>query len=519
MTKHACSADVTAESTLNLRGEVCSLSDIESIASLEAPEHGRGAKGLQSTLYNIAKSSINTSSPGFLDKLYSSPSAPGIAADLVLSVLNNNSHVWHVSPGLVLVEKYVARELARLFGLQGHNAGGVTVPGGAAANMTALLVARNFLCPSSKNYGIGSYGRRLRIFVSEAAHYSIANAAQVLGFGRNAVVQIPSDDDGAMLPDALRSSMEYHVSTGAIPLFVAATAGTTVKGAFDPLNEIGAIAREYRAWYHIDACWGGAAVFSERLRHRLSGSAQADTISFNPHKMLGVPLICSFLLARDLRTLWCANRLAAGYLFHDDYEDAEDNAMQISTHEAQKPHDECPLLDPDWRQSEALSAAPKAQDILDLASLTPQCGRRPDALKLYAHWNYYGTEGLAKDVERAVESATYLASLIAHDNRFLLLGDVKTSFAQVCFYYVRRVQAMIDEDKTQADHNSSMTRKLSQALLARGWMVDFAPGNGRAAEQGDFLRVVCNRQTTKDVVAKLFETLQAIVSEFETSDW
>ena len=39
---------------------------------------------------------------------------------------------------------------------------------------------------------------------------------------------------------------------GYVPMFVNATAGTTVYGAFDPINEIADICEKYNMWLHVD---------------------------------------------------------------------------------------------------------------------------------------------------------------------------------------------------------------------------------------------------------------------------
>jgi glutamate decarboxylase len=43
----------------------------------------------------------------------------------------------------------------------------------------------------------------------------------------------------------------------------------------------------------------------------LNGVEKADSIAINPHKMLGVPVTCSFLLGKDLRKFHKANTLPA----------------------------------------------------------------------------------------------------------------------------------------------------------------------------------------------------------------
>lgn len=39
---------------------------------------------------------------------------------------------------------------------------------------------------------------------------------------------------------------------GAVPFFVSATSGTTVLGAFDPLDSIADICEKHGAWMHVD---------------------------------------------------------------------------------------------------------------------------------------------------------------------------------------------------------------------------------------------------------------------------
>jgi glutamate decarboxylase len=455
-----------------------------------------------------------------MDKLWSAPSIPGIAADLLLSSLNGNAHVFRVSPALTFVEKHVGKELAKLFGLDGPHAGGITFPGGAASNTTALLVARNVRFPELKNSGLIAAAQTLAIFVSEAAHYSIITAAGLLGIGLASVRKIRTTEAGTMDPQALKAELQAAVDAGHIPLFVCATAGTTVRGAYDPLREIGQLAHEYGAWFHVDGCFGGAAIFSEKLRYKLDGSELADSIAFNPHKLLGVPQICSFLLAKDLKALWFANRLEAGYLFHDD-EDELEVTFDVDHHNgtnAFKNNGHVDITNANWRSSRALLEAPDPNQVYDLASFTPQCGRRPDSLKLYFHWRYYGTEGIAKQVEAAYEGAQYLSKLIATSPNLYLVGkNYKVPCTQVCFYYMRTLNEIQTSGLDEAKQNTYYTRLITSELEKKGWMVDFAPGSGRYGEKGHFVRIVCNRSTTPAVCDGLMKAISEITAKIENA--
>ncbi|KAF7592213.1 hypothetical protein BBP40_000484 [Aspergillus hancockii] len=456
-------------------------------------DEGLGSEGFSNAISLLSEYSVNNSSPGFLGKLVSAPSPPGTAADLFLSIFNNNGHVWRASPALTAVEKHVSGELAKLFGLQGPHAGGVTVPGGAAGNMLALLVARNIVSPESKQQGVtpGKYA----IFVSDAAHYSVSNAAQIVGLGNDSVITVPALDDGTMDVEALEAAVDTAIQNGKKPLFINATAGNTVNGAFDSIDKIGTIARKINAWFHVDACWGGAVAFSDNLRHLIKGSELADSIAFNPHKMLGVPLVCAFLLTNDLRTFWLANKLNAGYLFHDKTA----GKPERSENGANGYHNEY-----DWRDSKLLEDAPEVAGIRDLASLTVQCSRRSDATKLFLHWIYYGTKGIAREVEQAVDSAQHLAHLVKAHPRLELIGDIEKVFAQVCFYWRPKGEENGSSDAARtAAVNSHNTHVLYEHLTEHGWKIDYAPYNLK----GECIRIACNRLTTRRGVEALISRL------------
>ena len=80
------------------------------------------------------------------------------------------------------------------------------------------------------------------------------------------------------------------------PFFVGTTAGTTVLGAFDPFEEIAAICKKHKVWMHVDGCWGAAALLSPDHRHLMKGCELSDSLAWNPHKLMGLPLQCSAFL-------------------------------------------------------------------------------------------------------------------------------------------------------------------------------------------------------------------------------
>lgn len=392
-------------------------------------------------------------------------------------------HVYQVSPALTVLEKQTARALAGMFGFQGPNAGGVSQPGGSAANQSSMVIARNVLFPETKTEGYGA--RKFVLFTSAHGHYSVEKAAQMFGFGSNAVRAVAVDEKGRMMPSALEAAISNSRARGETPFYVNATAGTTVLGSFDPFEEISEVARREGLWLHVDASWGGPVVFSDKQRYKLRGVERADSISICPHKMLNVPLTCSFLLGKDLREFHKGMTLPAGYLFHN----ADDVENGIADKEGPS---EVPID----------SGHEMRQEYWDLADLTPQCGRRGDSLKLALSWIYYGTNGFRDYIDHAFSIAAELAGLVDSNSNFTLVSEKPPPCLQVCFYYNKQ------SGEGAAERNSVTTERISRALIPRGFMTDYAPG-----DQGKFFRVVVNGQTRRETVQGLVEAIVQVGSE------
>ncbi|KAL8831647.1 MAG: hypothetical protein Q9170_005201 [Blastenia crenularia] len=440
---------------------------LSQILNPQIPSTGLGKDGFLQLTEKVLQYSVNTWDQGFMPKLYASTDAPGVASELILSVLNTNVHVYDASPALTIIEKATSRALASLFGLTGPHAGGISVQGGSASNTTSIVVARNTLFPETKTDGNAASSRSLILFTSAHGHYSIEKAAQMCGFGSRAVWTVPTDSGGRIDPSALDSLIAKAKDEGKTPFYVNATAGTTVLGSYDPIRAISKICRSHNLWLHVDASWGGPAIFSSDIaKERLDGSHLADSIAINPHKMMGVPVTCSFLLGADLRRFHAANTLPASYLFHEDAEGEGEG------HTAKLPG-----------------------EIYDLADLTLQCGRRGDALKLYLSWAYHGTAGYRTQVETAFATAAHLASLVSAHRDLVLVSENPPPCLQVCFYYGKEGQL-----KGGGEENSRVTREVAKGLVVRGFMVDYA---GVEDGRGSFLRVVVNRATRRGTVEGL----------------
>ena len=464
--------------------------ELQGILKLDLPASAQGQEGLIQILEKVLRYSVNTWHQGFLDKLYATTNAPGVAAELILATLNTNLHVYHVSPALSVIEKHTTKRLAALFGLDGKYAGGISVQGGSASNTTSIVVARNTLFPSSKTDGCGDH--KFVLFTSVHGHYSTEKAAQMLGFGSKAVWSVPVDIYGRMIPSELEKLVVKAKSENRTPFYVVATAGTTVLGSFDPFSEISAVCRKHNLWFHIDGSWGGPFIFSKAQKHKLIGSEKADSIAINPHKMLGVPVTCSFLLGADMRQFHKANTLPAGYLFHNDDTEARED-------------------------SNGSGSEVESPEVWDLADLTLQCGRRGDALKLFLGWTYYGSDGYERQIDSACDVAAHMASLISKSPDLILVSENPPPCLQVCFYYApgremiypagKEINGKQLDEEERGKKNSKIVEVVTKNLVSKGFMVDFAPPHDESASEGKFFRCVVNVQTKRETVEALVQNI------------
>ncbi|CAG9465452.1 unnamed protein product [Pedinophyceae sp. YPF-701] len=357
------------------------------------------APALLSALRQTLRYSANTSHPLFFNQLYARPDPVALVGEWAASAAHTNVHTYEVAPAFTLIEREVLARMARCVGWDsppdGHD--GIFVPGGSIANLYGLLLARHRADPAARRRGAHG-GPRLVAFASEQAHYSVAKAVAVAGVGLDNLARVPCDERGRMRPDALAAAMDRAAADGAVPFLVCATAGTTVAGAFDDVGAVADVCARHGAWLHVDGSWGASALLSRRHRALLSDIARADSLTWSPHKMLGMPMQCSAFLTRHAGALAACNAEGANYLFqHDKLHAAE-----------------------------------------DLGDKTIQCGRRADAFKLWLAWKAIGDAGWEQRVDRGFALAEYLERRVRREERetgrFVLA--VPRSGANVCFWYV-----------------------------------------------------------------------------------
>src|SRR5207253_9695127 len=228
--------------------------------------------------------------------------APGTAiaaiADLLASTLNANLTAWRSAPAAVELERLTIDWIKQIIGFD-RDAAGLFVSGGSMANMAALAAARRAKAPPEiQNKGAQSCAKALRVYASEETHHTVAKAAELLGIGHDNARLISVDERYKINLHELVAAIEEDRTAGHLPICVVANAGTVASGDFDPLSQIGEIARRFNLWLHVDGAYGGVAALAPSARPFFASLGGADSVAPPPHKWLYLPVDCRRLLQR-----------------------------------------------------------------------------------------------------------------------------------------------------------------------------------------------------------------------------
>jgi glutamate/tyrosine decarboxylase-like PLP-dependent enzyme len=151
------------------------------------------------------------------------------------------------------------------------------------------------------------------VYASEETHTWIHKAADLSGFGTDAIRWIPTDASLRMRVDALREAIERDRRDGDLPVIAVGTAGSVSTGAIDPLRAIAAVCREHNLWFHVDGAYGAPAAALPEADDDLRALSLADSVVVDPHKWLYAPLEAGCVLVRD------PERLRATFSYHPPY--------------------------------------------------------------------------------------------------------------------------------------------------------------------------------------------------------
>ncbi|KAK0147655.1 Acidic amino acid decarboxylase GADL1 [Merluccius polli] len=432
----------------DVRRKVCewrSPEDLKELLDLALREEGEAPAETLQHCRDAIRYSIKTNHPHFFNQLYVGVDPYAMVGSFVTDATQPSQYTYEMAPVHSLIEDVVLGKMMELIGwVEGGD--GIFNPGGSMSNMYAMNLARFQHCPDVKELGL-SASPRLVLFTTKECHYSVAKAAAFLGIGTKNVYMVPTDKRGKMIPMALEKQIRAAKSEGAVPFMVSATAGTTVLGSFDPIEKIADICEQHNLWLHVDACWGGAALMSSKHKHLLKGIHRANSVAWNPHKMLMAGLQCCAFMVRDKTGLLkCCHSANASYLFQTD----------------------------------------KFYDIsYDTGDKSIQCGRKADAFRFWLMWKALGTRELEHRVDRALETAKYLTEEIKKREGFRLL--MEPEYANVCFWYIPPSLRNIPDSPEFWQKVHAVAPKVKERMLKKGsMMICYQTHGGKA----NFFRMI-----------------------------
>ena len=267
--------------------------------SFDLPEISPGKEGVSNKallkeLQLLMNGAYRPSHPGALAHLDPPPLSASIVGELICAGLNNNLLAEELSPSLSILERKLCKWFCEKLGL-GKLSGGVAASGGSLSNLMALVMARNLAGLENDPNAV--------FFASDDCHVSFLKALRVMGLKQESLQKVPTDEKGKLNISFLSSCLKKIKSEGKKCFAVVATAGTTVRGAIDPLSEIAQFCQKENIWLHVDGAIGGIYCLSKVTSEFLEGIGSADSITVNPQKLLGIAKTSSLLLVANKKNL------------------------------------------------------------------------------------------------------------------------------------------------------------------------------------------------------------------------
>ncbi len=251
---------------------------------------GLSGQELLSDIQLIMDGSYQPSHPGALAHLDPPPLTASIVADLICAGLNNNLLAEELSPSLSRLERDLCQWFCQKIGFPSIS-GGVAASGGTLSNLMALVVARHHANLQADPKAV--------VIASEESHVCLSKAVRVMGLSDDSLQRINTRENGHICLEELQKKLSILKSEGRKCFAIVATAGTTVRGAIDPLEELAEIARSQSIWFHVDGAIGGIFACAKSTSPLLKGINLADSITLNPQKLLGITKTSSLLLVAN----------------------------------------------------------------------------------------------------------------------------------------------------------------------------------------------------------------------------
>ncbi len=396
--------------------------DVRSALDEPVPWEGEGAESAyQSFVRNVRPYPNGNAHPRFFGWVQGNGTPLGMMADMLASGLNPHLAGFDQAP--TLVEKKVVQWMVELMGFP-SSASGLLTGGASLSNLLALSIARYSRAGFDvRTRGLYGSNRRLTVYASGETHGWLDKAVELLGLGTESFRRVPHDSRHRIDVNALRKTVRADRARESLPFCVVANAGTVSTGATDDLRALGELCREEELWLHVDGAFGALARWSERLRDRVAGIADVDSVAFDLHKWVYQPFTVACLLVRDGEVHRSCFATKASYL------------------------------------------SPQERGViaggLPFADLGIELTREFRALKVWMSLKAHGVRPIVRLIEQNVEQAELLGRLVEEREELELLAPVELNI--VCF---RFAPERIGEERALADLNREILLRIQESGVA-----------------------------------------------------
>lgn len=319
----------------------------------------------------------------------------GMLAEMLAAGMNPN--LGGAEHGAVKVELQVLDWFKEILGLP-LDSSGLLVSGGSMANLVGLTVARNAMAEFDiRKEGLQNIPRKMVLYASKETHSSNVKSVELLGLGNDALRKIPVNSNFEMDIDALEKALAEDKANGYYPFCIIGNAGTVNTGAIDDLNRLADICEREKMWFHVDGAFGAMAILSDTLQPALKGMERADSLAFDLHKWMYIPIECGAVLVKHAEKHRNTFALAPAYLVK-----TERGASATQT----------------W-----------------LSDYGIQLSRGFRALKVWMSLKTHGLDAYKQAIQQNIEQSQYLATLVDAEAELERLAPVPMNI--VCFRYIR----------------------------------------------------------------------------------
>ena len=360
-------------------------------AEIEAPlpQGGISAEQMRQELEAVMPHNPGNIHPRFFGWVNGAGTPSNILAEMAGAAMNANCGGRnHVGP---VIEQQVIRWAAQIMGMPSETTGLIS-SGTSMATVTALKVARD---AAMREHNLEHLNGELVGYTGAQTHSCVRRAFDLLGLGKDALRQIPCDENFEIRLDALQAAIEADRAEGKVPFTVIGTVGAVNVGAIDDLDGLADICEKESLWFHVDGAFGATAILSKSVGHRIKALSRVDSLAFDFHKWWQVNYEAGCVLIRDpyLHRQSFANR--PEYLRHDEDGLAGGDFWAVD--------------------------------------YGPELSRSFRALKVWTHLKTHGIDAIAEVVERNIAQAQYLKRRVEAENTLELLAPVALNIC--CFRY------------------------------------------------------------------------------------